>query len=113
MTIKLLSDSIYNRLVSIQKNHPILTYQNRGYDEFDKSKMTSEDKLAFDEVTKILKEHIKGFSSFQNFKLSIKSNDIFLRFQYDWSADDSTIRHYFIGVGYITLREFKSGFNTN
>ena len=107
MTIKLITQEDFNILSDIQKKHPLLTYQNTGYDGFDKSKMTPEDKEAFSTIETILKKSIRGFSSFQNFKLSIK-NELKLRFQYDYSYDGGG--NYFIGVGYILLDELLNGF---
>jgi hypothetical protein len=108
MKIELISSEQFDVLSNIQQKHSILTYQNKGYDGFDKSKMTDADKLAFKEVSEILSKHIKGFSSFQNFRLSKKTNEIELRFQYNYSYDGGL---HFTGVGYITLRELKNGFD--
>lgn len=108
MTIKLITQEDFNILSDIQKNHPLLTYQNTGYDGFDKSKMTDEDKKAFDKIESILRTSIAGFSSFQNFKMSSKG-EIKLRFQYNYGYDGNGC--YFIGVGYILLDELLNGFN--
>lgn len=104
MTINLISDQQYNELLEIQKAHPILTYQNKGYDEFDKSKMSEYDKEAFEKVSAILSKHIIGFQRFQNFKIR-KNGEIVLRFQYMWDVS-------FTGVGYLELKELHKGFNT-
>lgn len=110
MTITLITEEQYNKLLEIQQKHPILTFENDGYENFDKSKMTDEDKKAFDEVTEILKNHIKGFSEFQNFKHSKKGN-LRIRFQYNWEADSDKPGIPFIGVGYLDVKELLNGFN--
>ena len=107
MKIELISSEQFDILSSIQQNHPILTFQNKGYDCFDKSKMADADREAFKQVEEMLGKHIKGFSSFQNFRLSKKTNEIELRFQYNYNYDGGLT---FIGVGYITLRELRNGF---
>lgn len=115
MTITFITDKEYKTLLSIQKKHPILTYQNKDYDNFDRSKMNEQDKEAFEKVTDILKKSIMGFSRFQNFKLS-KEGELRVRFQYDydWTIDDdSPNRLSFIGVGYLYVDELKNGFRTN
>lgn len=103
MTIRLISDQQYNELLEIQKKHPILTYQNKGYDTFDKSKMTEEDREAFKKVSEVLSKHIDRFEKFQNFKIR-KNGEIVLRFQYGWDER-------FTGVGYLELKELHKGFN--
>jgi len=108
MEIELISKEQHKTILNIQKNHDILTYQNKGYDSFDKSKMTDEDKEAFKEVETILGKHIKGFSSFQNLRHSKKTNEIELRFQYNYNHNGGLT---FIGVGYILLNELLNGFN--
>ena len=108
MEIDLITQEQYNTLLEIQNNNKILTYQNKGYDNFDKSKMSPEDKEAVNEIESILKKHIKGFSTFQNFKLSKKTNELEIRFQYNWGYDGKGI--YFIGVGYLLVKELLKGF---
>ena len=108
MRIELTTPEENQILLDIQKNHPILTYQNKGYDTIDTSKMTDEDKEAFKKVQDILLMKIKGFSSFQNFRIN-KKNEIELRFQYNYSYDGSGIP--FTGVGYLTVRELHKGFD--
>lgn len=103
MTIELINKEQYNRLLLLQQQHPVLTYQNTGYDNFDKSKMNDSDKEAFSEVTEILKKAIKGFREFQNFRYSKKTNKLQIRFQYNYSPS-------FTGVGYLELQELLNGF---
>lgn len=116
MTIELINQVQYDRLLQIQKDFPILTFDNNGFEYIDKSKFTEADKNAFDEVTDILKKHIRGFSKFYNFKIRKSSNEIELRFDYDWTYEDrcegkNVIN--FIGVGYLEVKELLNGFNKN
>lgn len=115
MTIELLTQEEYNMLISIQKEHPNLTFQNQGYQYVDKSKFTEADKIAFDKVTNLLRKNIKGFIEFNNFKIGTdkisKAKEVCLRFQYNWGADTAGV--HFTGVGYLTLREFLNGFDEN
>ena len=107
MKIELLSQEEHTSILTIQKERQLLTYQQKGYDEFDKSKMTIKDKEAFNQVETILKNHIKGFVRFQNF--CIKKDEILIRFQYNYGYDGG---HYFIGVGYVLLDELLNGFDS-
>ena len=110
MTINLITQEEYKELILIQENHPILTFQNDGYKNFDKSKMTEEDRAALTRVSEILKDSIKGFSEFNNFKYEKESNVLKIRFQYDWTADSLQNELPFIGVGYLELQELFNGF---
>lgn len=100
MTIKLISKEQYDLIRKIQKKFPVLTFQNKGY-EYIRTPFNNEEQEAFDKVSEILKNHIKGFSKFNNFRK--KGKIIELRFQYRW--DES-----FTGVGYIKLFELLNGF---
>jgi len=108
MKIELISQEQLDRLLEIQKEHPLLTYQNNGYDYPDKTKWSEEDNTAFKEVQTILGNHIKGFYSLNHFRIS-KKGEIEVRFQYNYGYDG--IRHTFSGVGYISLRELTNGFD--
>jgi hypothetical protein len=111
MTIELLTKEEYELLLKIQKEHPILTFQNKGYEYVDKSKFSNEDKDAFDKVTEILKRCIHGFVEFNNFKLHKYNNKPQVRFQYDWTYDDNSPNKIgFTGVGYLFLDELLNGF---
>ncbi|WP_428743170.1 hypothetical protein [Tenacibaculum sp.] len=112
MTIELISKETYNILRALQRNFPVLTFNNNGYECLNKSKFTGQEENAFKLVSSILKKHIKGFSEFNNFKLR-KSGEIVLRFQYNWNADDRRRNGYFIGVGYLKLIELYRGFEKN
>lgn len=110
MTIELITQEEHEKLLDIQKEFPALTFQNEGYQYIQKSKLTEEDLSKWKEVEEILKKSIKGFREFNNFKLD-KNNEIVIRIQYRWDADnplgDNTG---FTGVGYILLDELLSGF---
>lgn len=107
MKITLISQEEYNNLLNIQQINPLLTYQNTGYDEIDKSKLSDKDIEAIKEVESILKSHVSGFSRFQNFKTN-KAGEIGLRFQYNYNYDGQGVP--FIGVGYINIKELLNGF---
>lgn len=102
MTITLITPDEHAELLNIQKSHQILTYQNKGFDTFDKSKMTDSDKAAFAKVSDILKKSIVRFREFQNFKIT-SSGELSIRFQYGYDER-------FTGVGYILLDELLNGF---
>jgi hypothetical protein len=106
MKIKLISEEQYNRLLTIQKEFPKLTFQNKGYDEIKESDLSEQDKVAREAVSSVLKEGIVGFSNFQNFKYD-KNGEIKIRFQYNYGYDGGI---HFIGVGYILLDELLNGF---
>lgn len=108
MKIELINQTQYDRILEIQKQHPKLTFNNKGYEYINKSELSEEDNLAFQEVTDILKDHIIGFSEFNNFQYV--NDTIRLRFQYDYGADDNSTS--FTGVGYIELDELLKGFIT-
>lgn len=109
MTIALITKEQHQSILDIQKNYPKLTYQNRGYDTLNKSLLSSEDNEKFIEVQEILKASIKGFSEFNNFKIT-KDNRICVRFQYDYSADVIPRSNSFTGVGYLLVDELLNGF---
>lgn len=108
MKIELISKEQFDRIVEIQEKHPLLTYQQKGYDYPDKSKWSEEDLSAYNEVTEILRKHIVGFDSFTNFNFNEKTG-IRIRLQYNYGAEDNTMS--FTGVGYLYLRELLNGFN--
>ena len=113
MTINTITKEEYKDLLHIQENHPLLTYQNVDFDNFDKSKMTDGDKKAFEKVSDILKKAIVGFSRFQNYKLSEKDKELKIRFQYSWTADEPNRTTSFTGVGYLYVDELLNGFRSN
>lgn len=107
MTITLISEELYQELLSIQQRFPVLTYQNRGYDEIDRSVFTEEEQKADARAGEILKGCIEDFRRFQNFKLRAKG-EIAVRFQYVW--DKALNPTSFTGVGYLLLTELRDGF---
>ena len=109
MTIELISKEDFEFIKDVYKEHPVLTLQNKGY-EYIKAELTEDEKKARLKVSEVLSKHIKGYSSFTNFKLSNKEKKLQIRFQYNYGADHDN-GHPFIGVGYILLDELFYGFN--
>jgi hypothetical protein len=112
MTINLITQEEYQELILIQHNHPILTYQNKSYDNFDHSKMTSQDVIAFERVEEILRKAIVGFKEFQNFKHDTINKVLKIRLQYDYTADWDNQKLPFTGVGYLEVQELFNGFKS-
>lgn len=114
MTITIITQEEYDKLLSIQKEFPALTFQNNGYEYLNMSKLTEIELEKFKEAESILKKSIKGFSKFNHFKLS-KDGVPYLRFQYNWNADYDGTGHvpYFTGVGYLLVEELFKGFKEN
>ena len=110
MRITLITKQQYNTLLDIQKNNSVLTFQNDGYEYINQSKLTEEDKQALNKVETMLKHHILGFEKFNNFRID-KQNNIVLRFQYNWTADEEKPSIPFTGVGYLRLNELLNGFD--
>ena len=108
MTIELITPEQHAQILDIYTKFPALNFQNDGFEYLDKSKFTPEEKEAFETVENILKIHVKGFDSFNNFKTR-DSGEIVLRFQFDWNADKEQGGH-FEGVGYLKLNELLNGF---
>ena len=115
MTIELISNEQYKILSTIQKEYPILTFQNEGYQYVNKDKFRHEDHKAFNTVSNILREHIVGFTEFNNFQISNKTDGVKLRFQYEWvnpkEEDPHSSLGSFVGVGYLFLDELLNGFD--
>ena len=109
MKIELITPEQHETILNIYKSFPILTLENKGYEGINRSKLTEAEKEADKKINEILKNHIVGFSRFQNFKTNNKENNLTIRFQYDWSAEDKNSIP-FIGVGYIKLDELLNGF---
>lgn len=87
------------KLMRFYQTCPNLTLNNKGYEEIDSSKLTKKDKKAIKEVEEILKNHVKGFHRFQNFK--DESGKVVIRCQADYNYN--TDNPPFIGVLYIGL----------
>lgn len=113
MTITLISQEEYDKLISIQKEYPALTFQNEGYQYLNKSKLTEIELEKFKEAESILNKAILGFSEFNHFKYSKKNGELQVRFQYEWTADEENSRISFTGVGYLEVKELLKGFREN
>lgn len=115
MTIELLTQQEYDTLVEIQKNHPKLTFQNKGFEYIDKSTLSDKDVAADTKVANMLKQHIKGFVQFNNFRIGTdrisQKEHLCVRFQYGWNADAEIRTTAFTGVGYLTFDELLNGFD--
>jgi hypothetical protein len=109
MTIHLINQELFNRIEQIQKEFPLITYEDSTWSSRpNKRGWSDEYHEAFKEVEEILRAHITGFSSFTNFQFS-KEKGVRLRFQYNWTADGGGLP--FTGVGYLWLTELLNGFN--
>ena len=108
MELKLISENKYNKIKNIQKNYPVLTFQNKGYQYINKNNLSKKDEEKIKQIEEILNKSIKGFSKFNNFRLS-DENEIVIRFQYNYNYDGVGIP--FMGVGYIYLEELLKGFH--
>ena len=111
MRINLITTEEHATLKAIHTEFPILTLQNKGYEEIKRSEFTDVEKAKDAEVNEILKKSIVGFKHFQNFKTNNKMGVLIIRFQYDWTAHDRSLGIPFTGVGYISLDELLNGFN--
>lgn len=109
MTITLISEDQFKELTEINEKFPVLFLQNEGY-QYIRKEFTEEESEARKKVVSILSNHIKGFSDFHNFRKSKKTDELQVRFDYNWEADAEHPCRSFIGVGYITLNELKNGF---
>lgn len=108
MKINLISKEEFDILMSIFTNYPKLLLQNHGYECIDESKLSVDELSKIDIVTNILKKSISGFSSFQNFRINVKTGKPEIRLQYDYNYDGGLP---FTGVGYILIEELLNGFN--
>lgn len=98
----------FNKLVEFQKKYPELTFQNKGY-QYLKKEIQEKYKEQIDEISKILKETIPGFSKFNNFKMN-KDGSFSIRCQYEYDYGNPNSIH-FIGVGYFNINDFKDDSN--
>lgn len=108
MTITLINKDTYLNLVKIQEDFPSITFQNDGYEYLKKSSLSEEAKAAIVQIDLILKDCIKGYIEFCNFKIG--SGGVKIRFDYNWNADSEIPQASFIGVGYLYLEELFLGF---
>lgn len=110
MTITLISQETYDQLLAIYNNYPKLTLQNEGFEYINQDTLTEEEKNKLKEVNDILKKAIKGFVEFYNFRLSKDTQELQIRFDFNWAADDPVAAQSFVGVGYLYLDELLKGF---
>jgi ABC-type uncharacterized transport system substrate-binding protein len=108
MKITLVTKEEHTQLLEIFTNYPNLTVQNIGYDFHRKSPLTDEEKDKIKEVETLLRKNIFGFNSFKNFRTNNKTQEIQLRFDYNYNYDNNGIP--FNGVGYLYLHELLNGF---
>ncbi len=98
----------FDKLKDIRDNYPELTLDNKGYETLS-LEVRQKHADVIKELHEILKEEIKGFSHFNNFKPS-DDNKVIVRLQYDynWDSDNPT----FIGVDYVTFLPSEEKTNT-
>lgn len=92
--------SAYDKLVELMGKYPVLTFDNDGYEELPKAVMEA-NKEGVDAVEAVLKEEVKGFVRFQNFKPR-RDGEPAVRYQVYYNDERS-----FIGVAYTELSWFK------
>lgn len=107
MRIELITPQEHKNLIEIQKDFPVLTFQNNGYEHPDFINLTEQERAKFNEVTELLKKHVEGFVKFNHFRINRK-NEIEIRLQYNYGYDGG---QYFIGVGYLTIDNLLNGFD--
>jgi len=88
----------YKKLITFQKDYLELTFQNNGF-EYLSPEIREKHKKQIDEISEILKKHIKGFREFNNF-FKLKDRSLSIRCQYDYDIT-------FTGVGYFSIDDFK------
>ena len=110
MKIKLISKEQYKELKTIQSQHPLLTFQNNGYEYIDKSRLSEADIRAMGKVSAVLAAHVAGFREFNNFQICKKTDKVRIRLQYNWNHDTEGLP--FTGVGYLYLSELHHGFKS-
>lgn len=108
MRINFLTIEEFSTLKDIQKHFSKLTFQNNGYEYIDKSKLSELELQQIVTIEKILSRAVVGFERFFNFKIN-KNSEVEVRFNYNYGAADDS--RSFSGVGYVTLRELREGFD--
>lgn len=101
MTITLITPELHTELETIAKENPELVFDNVGF-EYLSREVKEEKAEQIARISEILKEHVKGFSKFFNFK-PCKKRGLTLRFDYAWDQR-------FVGVGYLPLDHLRDGF---
>lgn len=90
---------VYNKLSRLALDYPELIFDSCGYQELPQETIDANRK-GFDEVSRILKDSVENFVSFQNFKPR-RDGSLDVRCQTRWSP-------LFTGVTYIKLEDFKN-----
>lgn len=103
-----ISAELYAELLGIYKDVPALFLQNKGYEYIFKETLSPDERKAFERVGEILSGAIGGFSTFKNFLLDLKTNELRIRFEYDYNY--RTDERSFQGVGYLYADELINGF---
>jgi hypothetical protein len=106
MQITRIDQQTHDELKRLFEDNPELRLQNRGY-EYIGCAVREAKAPQLARIAEILKQHITGFHEFHNFRTG-KEGEIVLRFDYDWGAEDKTLR--FCGVGYLPLDHLRDGF---
>jgi hypothetical protein len=90
----------YTELTKIMEANPALVFDNDGYDKLS-PEIVEANKDAIKSIENILKQCVKGFVSFQNFKPR-RDGSTAVRYQV-WYNDEGS----FTGVAYTSLEKFK------
>jgi len=108
MKIELITEDDHKFLIKAFDEYPKLVFQNDGYEYIKKSELSEQDLAMITALEVLLKEHIAGFRSFTNFRLT-KKGEKQIRFQYNYNYEPGSGIP-FIGVGYIKIDELLKGF---
>ena len=103
MEITLISKEQHSTLLNLMQDNEGLILENKGY-QYIRRELTNKEVEAKQQVVNILKNHIKGFNSFTNFRHHVKTGKPQIRFDYAYSSS-------FSGVGYIKIDELLNGFD--
>lgn len=88
----------YDELIKLRDENPALVFDNHGYDKLPQSVVEAH-KDAIKSIENILRQCVKGFVSFQNFKPR-KDGSTAARYQVHYNES-------FIGVAYTDLEKFR------
>lgn len=91
----------YSALTKIMETNPDLVFNNDGYEKLSEE-IVAANKDAIQSIEVILKECVKGFVSFQNFKPR-KDGSTAVRYQVRYNDEGS-----FTGVAYTDLKAFNA-----
>lgn len=90
----------YTQLTKLMNDNPGLVFKNDGYEKLPESVVEAH-RDAIKSIEDILRQCVKGFVSFQNFKPR-KDGSTAVRYQVRYDDEGR-----FTGVAYTDLREFK------